>query len=356
MAESVERKPFGALPDGRQVQLVTLRGPDGFEVRLMTLGATLQALIVPDRDGQLDDVILGHETLQPYLDTRSFYGATIGRVGNRIAGGRFELDGKRHQVPANDGANALHGGPDGFDRKLWTIEETGETPHPFVRMSMVSPDGDQGFPGRLDVTATFSLTADRGLSLTYEAVTNAPTVVAMTFHPFFNLAGVARLGSIMDHRLRLDADRFLAGDAGLIPQGAPAAVEGTPFDFREGERIGARVRQDHPQLLGAKGYDHCFCFTDGATTEPRMVARVEEPTSGRVMDVLTDQPAIQFYSGNFLDGSLTGKNGQAARQGDALCLEPQAFVDAPNRPDFPSVRLDPGQTYRHCSIFRFSTR
>jgi aldose 1-epimerase len=347
-AETPERTVFGHLPGGDPIEMVCLHGAGGFEARVMTFGAALQALLVPDGTGRLADVVLGHDDLDGYLAERNFFGATIGRFANRIAGGTFALDGETHRLPVSNSANTLHGGPEGFDRKPWTIVESGGGGEPFVTLSRTSRDGEEGFPGTLQAEVTYAVTGPGELTISYKATTDRPTVVNLTNHSFFNLAGA---GDVLDHRIMIAADRFLPVDAGLIPRGAPRDVAGAPFDFRAPARIGARIRDDHEQIRLGQGYDHCFCLRDGGD-DVRPAVRLEG--GGRVLEILTDQPAVQFYSGNFLDGSGRGKAGLLHRQSDGLCLEPQRFPDAPNRPDFPSARLDPGQTYRHRSIYRFS--
>ena len=351
---AVTRDGFGTLADGRAVERVRLRGAGGFEARIITYGAALQALLVPDAKGALADIVLGHDDAAGYEARRDFYGATIGRFANRIAGAAFELDGERIALPANDGANTLHGGPGGFDRVLWSVEAIEESDTPAVTLRHVSPDGESDFPGSLDVRVSFRLSAPGELTISYEAVTDRPTVVSLTNHSFFNLDGVAAGGDILDHVLTLAADSFLPTNAEAIPlPEPPRPVAGTPFDFRSGAAIGARIREDDAQLRAGRGYDHNFCL--GISAQPRLAARVEATSSGRVMELLTNQPGLQFYSGNFLDGAAPGKYGRLHRQSDAFCLEPQAWPDAPNRGDFPSARLDPGETYRHVSIYRFST-
>jgi aldose 1-epimerase len=348
------REIFGHLPDGSAIEKVRLRGANGFEVRLITYGAVLKSIFVPDRTGNLADVVLGRDSLADYVADRRFLGATIGRYANRIANGRFELDGNRFQLASNDGANALHGGPEGFDRKCWTITETGEKPVPFVTLSYFSADGEEGYPGSLKAEITYSISGGTTLSIAFSAVTDKPTVVNLTNHSFFNLAGVDVRGGILEHRLTIAADSYLPVDAAGIPYVAPPAkVDGTPFDFREPVHVGARLRDADEQLRFRGGYDHNFCLRGGATSEPRLAARLEDLRSGRALELWTDQPGVQFYSGNFLDGTVVGKYGRIHRQYDALCLEPQLFPDTPNRPDYPSARLDPGRTYRHTSLYRF---
>jgi aldose 1-epimerase len=350
----IRRESFGAVPGSNPVERFVLTGAYGFAAAIITYGAAVQALHVPDRSGQLADVVLGHDTLAPYLAERRFFGATIGRYANRIAGGAFTLDGTTCRLPANNGPNSLHGGVNGFDRKLWTVDDIREGPAPSVTLSCVSPDGEEGYPGTLSTRLTYALTGPRELSIAFEATTDAPTVVNLTHHGFFNLADAGADGTILDHVLTIAADAYLPVDATAIPAGGPAPVAGTPFDFRNPQPIGARIREGHEQLRLGRGYDHNYCLDGGRTDTPRLAARVEHPASGRVMELLTDQPGLQFYSGNFLDGTAAGKNGRLHRQSDAFCLEPQSWPDTPNRPDFPSARLDPGKVYRHTSIFRFS--
>jgi aldose 1-epimerase len=348
----VVRGPFGAMPDGRAVERVVLRGADGFEAGIIPLGATVQSLMVRDRAGRSEDIALGHDRLEGYVARRQFMGVTIGRYANRIAGARFAIDGMQVSLEANSGPNALHGGPDGFDRKLWTIEEVVERPEPTLVLSYVSADGECSYPGRLEVRAIFRLTGPAELSMTYEASTDRPTVVNMTNHTFFNLNGALSGTSILDHRLTIAADHFLAVDAAGIPlPGPPRSVAGTPFDFRQPTAVGARIRVNDEQLRMGRGYDHNFCLPPGDGI--RLAARLESEQSGRVLELLTDQPGMQFYSGNVLDGSSGGKGERLYRQSDALCLEPHAWPNSPNRPDFPSARLDPGQLYRRTIVYRF---
>jgi len=348
------REIFGHLPDGTAIEAVHLRGDNGFEVRLITFGAAIQSIFVADRDGRLGDVVLGREDLAGYLAVRRFLGATVGRYANRIANGTFELDGTRFQLPTNDGPNALHGGLSGFDRKPWTIAAIGENPAPFVTLSYVSSDGEEGYPGALKAEITYSISGGTELSVKFSAVTDKPTIVNLTNHSFFNLAGVEMDGGILDHQVMIAADTYLPVSAAGIPLGEPGKVDGTPFDFRKPHPVGARLRDANEQVQIRRGYDHNFCLRGGTTAAPRFAARVEDPTSGRVLELWTNQPGVQFYSGNFLDGTVTGKYGRVHRQYDALCLEPQAYPNTPNRLDFPSARLDPGQVYRHVSLYRFS--
>lgn len=352
--KKVDREIFGHLPDGTAIEAVRLRGDKGFEARVIGYGAALQSIFAPDRAGRLADVVLGREDLAGYLAVRRFLGATVGRYANRIANGAFELDGTRFQLPTNDGANALHGGLAGFDRKAWTITAIGEAPAPFVTLSYVSADGEEGYPGQLKTDITYRISGGTELSMEMVAVTDKPTIINLTNHSFFNLAGVEGGGGILDHRMTIAADSYLPVSPAGIPLGAPHQVDASPFDFREAHPVGARMRDADQQVQIWQGYDHNYCLRGGATTTPRFAARVEDPASGRVLELWTNQPGVQFYSGNFLDGTVTGKYGRAHRQYDALCLEPQVYPNTPNRPDFPSARLDPGQSYRHISLYRFS--
>jgi len=350
----IARAPFGTLQDGTVVERVTLRGEHGFEAAILTFGAALQALLTPDRDGHCDDIVLGHDELDGYLAQRKFFGATIGRYANRIAGGRFVLDGDTVKLEANNGPNALHGGPQGFDRKLWRIVELSDDAGATLVLERESPHGEEGYPGHLTTRVTYRVRSPMELAVTYEATTDRPTCLNLTNHSFFNLEGARSGAQILDHRLTIASDHFLAVDATAIPlPGPPRPVDGTPFDFRKPTAIGARIRMDDEQLRLGRGYDHNFCLASG--TGLCLAARLEAPNSGRVMELFTDQPGLQFYSGNFLDGSTAGKGDRLYRQSDALCLEPHAWPDTPNRPDFPSARLDPGQIYRRSIVYRFST-
>lgn len=351
----VHREIFGHLPDGRAVEAVTLANAGGASATVIAYGATLQSVIVTDRDGKLADVTLGHATLEEYLAQTAYLGSSVGRVANRIAGGRFVLDGGEYRVPANNGPNALHGGPGGFDKALWDIVATGDSPAPFVRLAHTSPDGDQGFPGTLQTTAEYALGDDGALAITYRARTDRPTLVNMTNHAYWNLAGEGAASGAMDHVLTIPAEHFLPTDETAIPTGDFAAVAGTPFDFREPRVIGARVRDTaHEQIRIGHGYDHNWVIARSRSERPRLLARLAHPASGRMLEVLSTEPGVQFYSGNFLDGSAIGKRGQAYRMGDGVALEPQMFPDTPNRPEFGSIRLEPGEEYCHRIIFAFS--
>ncbi|MFK8253892.1 aldose epimerase family protein [Ancylobacter terrae] len=350
--DRVIRQPFGTLPDGAPVDLVRLIGARGFEARIMTYGAAIQSLFVPDRTGRLADVITGQDDLAGYVANRRYFGATVGRFANRIAGATFDLDGATFPLAANNGTNAIHGGLAGFDRKIWTIKELVDTPAPRLTLAYTSPDGEEGYPGTLATEVTYTVEGTT-LTIDFTATTDRPTVVNLTNHSFFNLAGVAQGGSALDHVLTIPADRYIPVNAATVAIGGPEEVAGTPFDFRTPRAIGARIREVHEQLAVRHGYDHNYCLGERRADAPRLAARLADPASGRVMELHTDQPGVQFYAGNYLDGSVPGKYGRLHRQSDAICLEPQVWPDAPNRPDFPSARLDPGATYRHSSIYRF---
>ncbi|MHB0772582.1 aldose epimerase family protein [Bradyrhizobium sp. 5.13L] len=354
-ASKITRDVFGALPDGRKVERVVLRGEGGFEARIITHGAVLQALIAPDARDGLDDVVLGHDVFAGYLAERKFFGATVGRYANRIAKGQFSLDGETVQLAVNNGPNALHGGLDGFDRKLWEIADIDAGAEPAVMLTYVSPHGEENYPGRLDVRLTYRVTGSAELSLIMEARTDRPTIVNLTNHSFFNLEGATSGTSILDHKLTVAADHLLAIDATAIPlPEPPRSVAGTPFDFREPRAVGERIRESDQQLQNGRGYDHTYCLAcDGKLA---FAARLEAPRSGRILELFTDQPGLQVYSGNYLDGTTSGKGGRLIRQSDAMCLEPHIWPDAPNRPDFPSPRLDPGEVYRHHTVYRLSAR
>jgi len=354
-AATATRAPFGALSDGTKVEAVTLANGSGMSAKIMTLGATLQSLIVPDRAGRKDDVVLGYDTAQEYLTRPNFFGASIGRYANRIAKGKFSLDGKTYSLAANDGPNSLHGGTKGFDKRMWKIDSVTSGADAKVVMSYVSADGEEGFPGELKVTATYSLNEQNELKLEYGATTSKPTVLNLTNHSYFNLSG-NDVRDVMGNQVTLHAERFTPVDATLIPTGERRAVAGTPFDFRTPHRVGDRIRDARDQQIRfGRGYDHNF-IVDGAAGSLRPAAVVSEPGSGRVMEISVSAPGIQFYTGNFLDGTFFGKSGRAYRQGDSICLEPGVFPDAPNHGDFPTARLNPGQNYLNTIVYKFSAR
>jgi aldose 1-epimerase len=326
------------------------------KVRVLQYGAILQSLIVPDRNGRKADVVLGFDDLAHYVTQDAHFGASVGRYANRIAKGRFSIDGQTYQLAINNPPNALHGGPMGFEKHLWTIADVKDGSTASVTLTYVSADGEEHYPGAMSVSATYSLNDKDELSLEYRATTNKPTVVNLTNHSYFNLAGEGSEHSVLDQRLTIPAESFTPVDRTLIPTGELRPVAGTPFDFRTPHLIGERIRDGHDEQMAiGRGYDHNFVVTQAPTDSVHLVARVEDPQSGRAMEVLSNQPGVQFYSGNFLDGTIVGKNGHIYRQGDGLCLEPQIFPDTPNQPKFGSARLDPGQVYDHQIVYRFST-
>jgi aldose 1-epimerase len=355
-AANAKRVSFGNLDDGTAIAAVELRNSNGVTVRILTLGATIQALEVPDRDGKVADVVLGYATAAEYLAKPQYFGATVGRYANRIGGATFHLDGETFVLEKNDGPNHLHGGVRGLDKVVWETGAIGAGDTATAVFTYSSPDGAGGYPGKLDVTAVFTLTDSDELGIEYRAITDKATIVNITNHSYFNLAGAAGDRSILDHELTLFADQFTPVDETLIPTGELRPVADSPFDFRTAKRIGDDIRDaSDEQMRFGRGYDHNWVIND-ANGELRLAAVLHDPQSGRVMELLTTAPGMQFYSGNFLDGRTVGKNERANRQGDALCLEPQVFPDAPNRPDFPSARLEPGETYRNAMVFRFSSR
>lgn len=354
-ATTVSQRPFGQLPDGTAIAAVTLTNTAGMRVTILTLGASVQSVIVPDRAGHFADVALGYPDIAGYVAKPNFFGATVGRVANRIAKGRFTLDGKSYAVPLSDGPNSLHGGTKGFDKVAWQLVSTAAGPTATVVLRYVSPDGDQGYPGILTTTATYALDEAGALSVDYRATTDRPTIVNLSNHTYWNLSGEGSANGAMGERLTIPAEAYSPTDATAIPTGEFRAVAGTAFDFRTPRVIGDRVRDaTDPQLRYGRGYDHNWVVSRTRTAAPRLMARVEDPASGRVLEILSDQPGIQFYSGNFLDGTIVGKAGHLYREGDAIVLEPQMFPDTPNHPEFGSVRLAPGQTYANRIVFRFS--
>jgi aldose 1-epimerase len=343
---TLKEAPYGKLPDGRKVTIYTLTNARGMRVRLTNYGAITVGVEVPDRDGKLTDVTLGYETLDGWLGNSAHFGATIGRYANRIAKGKFTLDGETYTLATNNGPNHLHGGLKGFDKVLWKGRAIRTGQAVGVQFTYVSPDGEEGYPGNLNVTATYSLTRDNELRADFAAVTDAPTVVNLAHHTYWNLAGPAA-GDVLGHKLMLNADQYTPVDAGLIPTGELKAVAGTAMDFTQPTAIGARIGQ----VEG--GYDHNFVLR-GPAGKLRLAARVVEPKSGRVMEIRTDQPGVQFYSGNFLNGSVKGKGGVAYRKHYGFCLETQHYPDSPNKSNFPSPVLRPGQTYTHTMVHKFT--
>ncbi len=349
----VSATPFGPSPDGRAVERYTLSNSHGISADIMTYGATLLALRTPDRGGRFDSIVLGFDALDPYLAGTPYFGATIGRYANRIAGARFKLDGHEYRLAANEGRSHLHGGQIGFDKVLWEPRAFRTPDAGGVALSYLSPDGEEGYPGALSVEVTYRLTADGVLAIDYRAATTRPTPLNLTHHSYFNLSGDA-LREIAAHTLRIDADQFTPVAPDLIPTGELRGVSDTPFDFRATKLIAAHIDRDDDQLRIAGGYDHNFILNTSRAGRLAHAATLCDPESGRLMEVWTTEPGLQFYSGNFLDGSLMGRHGPFARRA-GLCLEPQHFPNSPNEPSFPSTILRPGETYASRTEFRFST-
>ncbi|WP_298403808.1 aldose epimerase family protein [Janthinobacterium sp.] len=347
---SVTPAPFGILPDGQHVTVFTLTNRQGMQVKVLDFGAIISAIQVPDRDGTVADVVLGFERLEPYLANSAFLGAVIGRYGNRIAEGRFSLDGKDYQLAVNNAPNHLHGGNQGFHQVMWQAAPFTNDDAVGITFTRSSPDGEDGYPGKLDVTVVYELDNGNALSLRYHAVTDQATPINLTNHSYFNLAGQ---GTILGHEVAIDADRYLPVDAGSIPTGELAEVTGTPFDLRQSTLIGDSIALPHEQLRIGRGYDHNFVLNHQTEQGLKLAAMVRDPVSGRVMQVYTQEPGVQFYSGNFLDGSQHGKQGPIPYRG-ALCLETQHFPDSPNQSHFPNTILRPGQVYQTHTVYRFS--
>ncbi|MGH8181297.1 MAG: aldose epimerase family protein [Steroidobacteraceae bacterium] len=355
-AAQARRASFGALADGTTIEAVDLTSQAGIRARIITLGARIQSLYTPDRTGKLNDIVLGFDTPQQYFDDGNYFGASVGRFANRIGKGRFALDGHTYQVSINDHGNSLHGGTRGFDKRVWKIDSIRSGRSASVVMSYVSPDGEEGYPGTLRVTATYTLSDSGELRIDYRATTDKPTIVNLSGHSYFNLASSPEHFSTMRDLLQINASRYTPVDDVLIPTGTIAPVAGTPLDFRKPTPIGLRIRDGNDmQLRYCHGYDMNFVL-DGRSGTLRLAARVEDPRSGRVLEVYTTAPGVQYYSGNFLSGSFVGKHGIAYRQGDAVVLEPQDFPDAPNHANFPSARLDPGATYHNVIVYRFAAQ
>ncbi len=332
---------------GEDVRRFRLRA-EGIEADVLSYGGIIEALRVPDRQGRVASVVLGLPSLDQYVRVSPYFGAAVGRYANRIARGRFALDGREYQLACNDGANAMHGGTVGFSRRVWDVADAGPAR---VTLRRTSPDGEEGYPGALDVTVAYSVEPG-ALRIDYAAETDRPTVLNLTNHSYFNLAGEGG-GSVLGHLLRINADAFLPADAGQIPTGELRPVAGTPFDFLMPTLIGARIREGDPQLVQALGYDHCWALRGGVADAPRLAVRATDPASGRVLEVLTTEPGVQVYTGNRLTGSLVGPSGRAFRSGDGFCLETQHFPDSPNQPGFPSTVLRPGERFTSTTVFRF---
>jgi aldose 1-epimerase len=346
----IRKQKFGNMPDGRAVDLYTLVNLSGLEARIMTYGGTLVSLRTPDREGALADVVLGFDELSPHLGEHPYFGCLVGRYANRIAGGSFRLNDKRHQLARNDGCNHLHGGINGFSKVLWEARARISATGPQLALSYESPAGEEGYPGNLIVEVIYTLSDGNELGLHYSATTDADTVLNLTNHAYFNLAGS---GTVLDQVVRLAADHFLPVDETLIPLGERRAVLGTPFDFTRPETIGSRIHADEPQLRFAGGYDHCWVLNK-MNGKCALAAELQDPQSGRMLSVFTTQPGMQVYTGNFLDGSIRGKAERAYERHSGLCLETQHFPDSPNQPTFPTTILKRGEHYRETTVYRFA--
>ena len=356
LAGDAKKSRFGTLPDGRVVTSVTLSNARGVSANIISYGATLQSLIMPDRNGRKADVALGHDELAPYLAKPQYFGGTVGRFANRLAGGRFRLDGQTFQTPVNDGKNSLHGGTMGFDKVLWDVVSVKSGPVASVTLRYVSPDGDQGYPGTLTVDATYSLDERNNLTIEYKATTDRTTIVNISNHAYWNLSGEGSSNGAMGLVVTIPAQSYLPVDEGLIPLGEMRPVAGTVFDFRKPRAIGDRVRDARDeQIARGRGYDHNWIVGKAVTPGQHLMARVQDPASGRGFELWSNQPGLQFYSGNFLDGTTRGKSGRIYREGDAIVMEPQIFPDTPNQKGFPTARLEPGQTYRNVMTYRLTT-
>jgi len=353
---AIASAPFGVTPGGVAVQLYTLRNRHGMQASIATYGGIVTSLTAPDRAGHFADVVLGYDSLDGYLKQSPYFGALVGRYANRIARAKFALNGVTYTLAINNGANSIHGGRVGFDKVVWKVTNAAVTPEgPQLTLSYLSRDGEEGYPGNLSVTATYTLTEDDAVRLEYRATTDQDTVVNLSQHSYFNLRGAGHPGDVLGHIVEIKADRFTPVDEGLIPTGELRPVAGTPFDFRRPMAIGARIGEADPQLRFGKGYDHNWIL-NARPGELALDATVYEPESGRVLEVLSTQPGLQFYTGNFLDGSITGKDGRVYAFRDGFCMEPQHFPDSPNHPGFPSTVLKPGETYRNTIVFRFTAR
>ncbi len=349
---NIKKAEFGRTKRGEVAHIYTLTNANGCEVRITNYGGIVVSLKVPDKTGELADVVLGYETLDKYIEKTPYFGALVGRYGNRIGKGKFTLNGKEYTLAINNGPNHLHGGIVGFDKVVWRAKEIKKREGVGLELTYLSKDGEEGYPGNLSVTVRYLWTNDNELRIDYAATTDKPTVVNLTNHSYFNLACK---GDILGHELMIDADKFTPVDEGLIPTGELRNVAGTPMDFRKPTAIGARIEQQDEQLKFGLGYDHNWVLNhyDGSL---RLVARVYEPTTGRVLDVHTTQPGVQFYCGNFLDGTITGKYGRVYQKRNGLCLETQHFPDSPNKPNFPSTVLKPGEKYASTTIYKFTTK
>jgi aldose 1-epimerase len=350
-AVAIEKKSFGKTQDGHEVFAYTLKNQSGMEVVITNFGGVVLSIKVPDRDGKFADIALGFDELADYEKKGPYFGALIGRYANRLAKGQFTLHGKTYQLPVNNGSNSLHGGNIGFDKRVWKPKESTDASGQHLHLHYLSKDGEEGYPGNVNVDVTYTVTEKNELRISYSATTDKDTVLNLTNHSYFNLKGQGE-GDILDHKMMINADRFTPVDANLIPTGELRPVSGTPFDFRQPTAIGARINDPDEQLKLGGGYDHNWVLNGGG--KMGLAARVVEPTTGRVLEVLTDQPGVQFYTGNFLDGTAKGK-GKVYNHRFAFCLETQHFPDSPNHPKFPTTELKPGQKFQSTTVYRFST-
>jgi aldose 1-epimerase len=350
---TITRQPFGTV-GGQPVDLYTLTNARGMEVKIMTYGGIIQSIRVPDRSGQMTDVVLGLPTVADYVKNSPYFGAILGRYANRIAKGTFTLDGVTYQLPINNGVNSLHGGTEGFDKQVWQTTEIRQGDAVGLTLSHVSPDGDQGYPGTLTVQVTYTLTSDDALRIQYHATTDKPTVINLTNHSYFNLSGEGT-GTIYNQVMRINADYYTPIDATQIPTGQIAPVARTPFDFTRPTAISARIRDGVPQILLAQGYDHNWVLNRSSPTDTSLIlaASVNDPQSGRTLEVYTTEPGVQIYTSNFFTGTFAGISGKVYRQGDAFTIETQHYPDSPNHPNFPSTVLRPGQQYNSTTVFAF---
>jgi aldose 1-epimerase len=356
MGVGVAKKEFGKTPDGKQVDLYTLTNAHGMKAKIITYGGILTELDAPDRDGKMGDVVLGFDNLQSYLAGSPYFGALIGRVANRVAKGRFTLDGKEYKLFVNNGPNALHGGEKGFDKVVWRAEPENTKDGPALKLTYLSPSGEEGYPGNLTVHVTYTLTNENALRIDYTATADKATPLNLTNHSYFNLGGPGS-GSILGEEVMIAADKYTPVDATMIPTGEIKPVKGTPLDFTKPTKIGARIDELKPDTAAENpgGYDHNYVLR-GGDKEPALAARVHDPKSGRTMEVYTTEPGLQFYTGNFLDGKLKGKNGVAYKKHQAFCMEADHFPDSVNHADFPSTILEPGKTYTQTTIYKFSAK
>ena len=352
---TMQKQAFGKTDDGQQMDLYTLTNKNGMQVAITNFGGTIVSIKVPDKSGNIADVVLGYDDVSGYQGGKSYFGATIGRYGNRIGKAKFTLDGKTFTLPQNDGVNTLHGGTKGFSQRVWTAKDVSGPAGEALQLTYLSKNGEEGFPGNLDAKVVFTLAANNELKIDYSASTDKDTVVNLTNHSYFNLSGKGE-GDILGTELTLHASKFTPVDATLIPTGELRSVKGTPFDFTKSTAIGARINQADEQLKLAGGYDHNWVLDAGKTVALHLAAQAYDPTSGRELEVLTTEPGIQFYTGNFLDGTIHGKGGKVYNKHDAFCLETQHFPDSPNHPKFPSTELKPGQRYHTMTVFKFLTR